>query len=107
MGLLSISQINENLAKIPDWNLEDNGKSVMKIFEFKDFSQAVSFINRISEIAEREQHHPNLRLYNYNKLEVNLSTHSLNGLTEKDFTLAMKIEELIQNAEDKERNADQ
>ena len=107
MDLLTISQINENLEKIPDWNLEDNGKSLIKVFEFKNFKQAVSFINRISEIAEREQHHPNLRLYDYNKLEVNLSTHSLNGLTEKDFALAMKIEELIQNAEDKERNADQ
>jgi len=107
MGLLSTSQINENLARIPDWNLEDNGKSVMKIFEFKDFGQAVSFINKISEIAEQEKHHPNLRLYEYNKLEVKLSTHSLGGLTEKDFALALKIEESIQNAEDKEGNTDQ
>ena len=106
MNLLPISQINENLEKIPGWNLEDNGKSLMKVFEFKDFSQAVSFINRISEIAEEEQHHPNLRLYNYNKLEVSLSTHTLNGLTEKDFAIAMKIEELTQNEEYKERNAD-
>ena len=100
MSLLSISQISKNLARIPDWSLEDNGKSIIKIFEFKDFGQAISFINRISEIAEQEKHHPNLRLYDYNKLEVKLSTHSLGGLTEKDFALALKIEESIKNAED-------
>ena len=100
MGLLSISQINEDLARIPDWGLEDNGKSIIKIFEFKDFGQAVSFINRISEIAEQEKHHPDLRLHDFNKLDVKLSTHSLGGLTEKDFALALKIEESIQNAED-------
>ncbi|MDP3992016.1 MAG: 4a-hydroxytetrahydrobiopterin dehydratase [Nanoarchaeota archaeon] len=95
MELLSISQINAHLESLPDWNLEDNGKSVIKIFEFEDFSKAVNFINKITEIAEREKHHPELRLYDYNKLEIKFTTHSVNGLTKRDFELASEINKIL------------
>ena len=94
MELLSISQINENLEKLSDWNLEDNGRIIIKNFKFKDFKEAVEFVNKVSEIAETEGHHPDLRIYNYNNLEIQLTTHSLQGLTEKDFKVAFEIDKL-------------
>ena len=47
MELLSISQINENLGKLSDWNLEDNGRIIIKNFKFEDFKEAVDFINKV------------------------------------------------------------
>lgn len=94
MTLLSISQINENLSRLSDWSLEDNGKSIVKNLEFQDFKEAVDFINKITEIAEAEGHHPDIKLYDYNNLEIKLTTHSADGLTKKDFDVALKIDKL-------------
>lgn len=94
MEILSMSQINQSMEKISDWSLEDNGRSIVKVFELKDFNEAIDFINKIREIAEKEGHHPDLRVYDYNKVEVKLSTHSVNGLTEKDFKLALEIDNI-------------
>ena len=94
MELLPVAQINENLSKLSDWNLEDNGKSIVKNFEFEDFKGAVNFINKVAEIAERENHHPDMALHDYNKLEITLTTHSAHGLTKKDFDVALRIDEL-------------
>ena len=97
MELLSIKQINENILKLSDWNLEDNGKSIMKNFKFNNFKEAVDFINKISEVAETENHHPDIRLYDYNKIEIKLTTHSVGGLTGKDFKVAFEIDNLCKN----------
>jgi 4a-hydroxytetrahydrobiopterin dehydratase len=94
MELLQISQINENMEKLSDWSLEDNGKSIVKNFELTDFNEAIDFVNKIREIAEGEGHHPDLRIYDYNKVEVKLSTHSAGGLTEKDFKVAEEIDKI-------------
>ena len=94
MELLSISQINESLGKLSDWDLEDGGKLIIKNFKFKDFKEAADFINKISEVAETEQHHPDIRIYDYNNVEIKLTTHSAKGLTEKDFKVASKIDKL-------------
>jgi len=94
MSLISLAQINEYLAGAPNWNLEDNGKSIVRIFEFSDFQEAVNFMNKVAEIAEQEGHHPNIKLYDYNKVELTLTTHSLGGLTEKDFNTALKIDKV-------------
>ena len=92
--LLSMAQLNENLGKISNWNLEDNGRSIVKNFEFGSFKEAVSFFNRIAEIAEQEGHHPEMKLYLYKNLEIKLTTFSAGGLTQKDFEVARKIDEL-------------
>ncbi len=94
MELLPVAQINENLSKLSDWNLEDNGKSIVKNFEFENFREAVNFINKVAEIAEQENHHPDMVLHDYNQLEIKLTTHSAHGLTKKDFDVALKIDEL-------------
>ena len=61
----------------------------------KDFLGAVNLIQRIAPIAEAEDHHPDLHLTGYRKLTIELSTHSIGGLSENDFILAAKIDELL------------
>src|SRR4030042_3048652 len=89
--LLSMAQLNENLEKISNWNLEDNGRSIVKNFEFENFKEVVSFFNRIAEIAEQEGHHPDIKLYLYKNLEVKLTTFSAGGLTQKDLEMSLRI----------------
>ncbi len=62
-------------------------------FKFKDFVEAISFVNKTADLAEAEGHHPNFHIY-YSKVVIDLYTHKINGLSENDFILAAKIEEL-------------
>ncbi len=81
----------ENYLKmVQGWEI--GGKKIEKLFKFKNFLLAMAFANRIAEIAEQEQHHPDL-LVSWGKVKVELYTHALNGLTENDFILAAKIDE--------------
>lgn len=66
---------------------------VEKAFEFDDFATALEFVNRVGELAEAEGHHPELRL-TWGRVDVRIWTHAIDGLTENDFILAAKIEEL-------------
>ena len=91
MEKLSIGEIKYNLKELKDWKLF--GNKIAKEFHFKDFNEAMNFINKIAKEAEEEQHHPDI-LINYNKVTLTLSTHSVKGLTEKDFILAKIIEKL-------------
>ncbi len=66
---------------------------ITKEFTFKDFRAAMAFVNKIANLAEREGHHPDMAIF-YNKLKLELFTHAIHGLSENDFILAAKIEEL-------------
>lgn len=90
-GKLHIEKIKEYLKVVPDWLLI--GDTIKKEFNFKDFKQAIKFINKVAEVAETEGHHPDIYIF-YNKVELSLSTHAANGLTENDFILAAKINSL-------------
>ena len=76
-----------------DWEIKNN--FLTKEFEFENFLKVVEFINKIAKIAEKENHHPDLKLYSYKKLKVMLFTHSENKITDKDYLLAKKIDELF------------
>ena len=76
-----------------DWKIE-NGV-LTKEYEFKDFLEAVEFINKISILAETMNHHPDLLIHSYNKVKIMLSSHEENKVTDKDYTLANRIDELI------------
>lgn len=69
-------------------------KRLVKDFKFKDFSQAMKFVNQVAEIAEIEGHHPNIWVHGWNKVKLELYTHKINGLHENDFILASKIDKL-------------
>ena len=63
-------------------------------FKFKDFKEAMAFVNKVADLAEREGHHPDIHIF-YNKVTIELWTHFIGGLHENDFILASKIELLI------------
>lgn len=67
-------------------------KMIEKDYKFKDFKQALEFINKVGELAESEGHHPDIYLHNWNKVKLTLSTHAIGGLSENDFILASKID---------------
>lgn len=69
-------------------------KKLMRSFVLKDFLSAVALINAIAQIAELEGHHPDLRLFRWNHLEVTLWTHAIGWLSENDFIVAEKINKL-------------
>lgn len=71
-----------------------DGKKIKNEFTFKDFKEAMGFINKIAEIAEAEGHHPDMYIF-YNHVSIELWTHAVGGLSENDFIMAAKIEELI------------
>jgi len=75
------------------WTVTDN-KKISYEFKFKDFKEAMDFVNKVAEIAEEEQHHPDIYIF-YNKVRIELWTHAINGLSENDFILATKIELLL------------
>jgi len=90
---LDRDQQQERLRQLePGWEVV-NGHHLEKEFTFGDFQQALRFVNRVGEIAEQEQHHPDIYL-GYNKVRVQLWTHKIDGLHENDFIVAAKIDRL-------------
>lgn len=88
-------QIQEYLGQLSSvWEVKDD-KKITKRFKFKNFKDAMSFVNKIVVLAEGEGHHPDIRLFGYRNVEIELSTHAIGGLSENDFILAAKIEQLV------------
>jgi 4a-hydroxytetrahydrobiopterin dehydratase len=87
-------QIAEYLPQVPGWQVSDDGKMLTRDWNMKNFIAAVEFINNVAKIAESEQHHPDVHLTGYRKLRVVLSTHAIGGLSENDFILAAKLNEV-------------
>jgi 4a-hydroxytetrahydrobiopterin dehydratase len=77
--------------EIPDWTLKDS--MIERTFTFDGFRQAVDFVNRVADIAEREDHHPDICI-SYNKVRLQLSTHRIHGLSRNDFIVAAKVDEI-------------
>ena len=77
----------------PEWMLIDQCRMLARTFTFKDFKQALDFANKIGAIAEAENHHPDLTV-GYGSVGVELTTHAIQGLSENDFIVAAKIDEL-------------
>ncbi|HJN57841.1 MAG TPA: 4a-hydroxytetrahydrobiopterin dehydratase [Nitrososphaerales archaeon] len=81
------------LKQVDNWTLVDN--SIMKKFKLKDFVGAINFVNKIADVAEGEQHHPDILVYGWHKVKVILFTQVINGLSENDFILAAKFDKSI------------
>lgn len=91
---LTRQEAEEYLKKIQSWQLDQSAKMIFREYVMKNFVAAVKLINGITEVAEKENHHPDVHLTGYRKLKIELSTHALGGLSENDFILAAKINEL-------------
>ncbi|HEY4479304.1 MAG TPA: 4a-hydroxytetrahydrobiopterin dehydratase, partial [Candidatus Paceibacterota bacterium] len=76
---------------VPGWNLSEDGKKISKEFKFKDFIGAINFVERVADVAEMEDHHPDIHVY-YNKVVLELWTHAIGGLSENDFIVAAKVD---------------
>lgn len=87
---------DEALAYMPelkDWKLSEDTKMISKEWTFKDFVKSVEFVNQVTDVAEMEGHHPDVHIH-YNKVILELWTHSIGGLSENDFILAAKLDQL-------------
>jgi|SRR6185436_4978356 len=91
---LSKGKVSGYLEELIHWTLDKKGKMIFKQLEFKTFVNSIDFVNAVADIAEMEGHHPDIHIW-YNKVRLELSTHSIDGLTENDFIVAAKIDELI------------
>ena len=91
----TLEHSQNQLAFMPNWHLSLDGKWIHRKLVFKNFVQAVSCVNKIAELAEAEAHHPDLHLTGYRNLEIAISTHAIDGLSENDFILASKIDSLV------------
>lgn len=89
--LIKADELKNRLKKIPEWELEK--KHIERTFEFDDFTECIDFVNAVAEVAEDEEHHPDIDI-RYNKVRLVLSTHSKGGLTDLDFGLAERIDTL-------------
>ena len=91
---LPLSAAQTLLADLKGWELV-GGTAIRKTVKCRDFLDAVALIQRIAPIAEQEDHHPDLHLTGYRRLTIELSTHSIGGLSENDFILAAKLDQLL------------
>jgi 4a-hydroxytetrahydrobiopterin dehydratase len=73
--------------------LRDGTHKLRREFKFKNFKQSLAFVNKVSEIAESESHHPDIYIF-YNIVKLELFTHAVGGLSENDFIMAAKIDEV-------------
>jgi 4a-hydroxytetrahydrobiopterin dehydratase len=87
-------QVRTLLHEVPAWRLHADAKSIRREWRMKDFAAALDFFNRVGRIAEAEDHHPDLHLTGYRNVAIELSTHAVGGLTENDFILAAKIDQI-------------
>jgi 4a-hydroxytetrahydrobiopterin dehydratase len=90
----SLPNAEAQVAKLPGWKLTHEGKRIRKDWNMKDFPAALKFFERAGEVAEAEEHHPDLHLESYRKLWIEIWTHAIGGLSENDFILAAKIDAL-------------
>ncbi len=91
MPPLGDTEINKLISEAPSWSVKEG--HLVRSFKFKNFLEAIDFVNSIAKLAEEEKHHPNI-VIRYNRVDLELWTHVIKGLSENDFILAAKIDRL-------------
>lgn len=90
---MSLEEAERLVEQVPDWELKPEEKKLVRRFKFKDFRQAMAFVNRVAGLAEAEGHHPDMYI-SWNRVRLELTTHAIKGLSENDFIMAAKIGEM-------------
>ena len=93
MPPLDHEYVQKYAAQVPQWTVSSDEKKLTREFIFKDFIEAMKFVNAVADIAQAEGHHPDMHIF-YNKVRFELTTHAMGGLSENDFILAAKIDAL-------------
>ena len=88
---LTHPQAQQYLSSLTGWTLSDDGKSIRKEYKFKNFKEVIAFFNKIAQVSEAENHHPDLMI-GYSRVRAELSTHAIGGLSENDFIVAAKFD---------------
>ncbi len=88
----SIAHSRQQLDALHGWQLDEAGKMISREWKLKNFDQAMKLVNAAAELAEQEQHHPDLHVTGYRHVRIELTTHAIDGLSENDFILAAKID---------------
>ncbi len=91
---LSAQQVQKYLADLPQWKRTADGQRIRREWRVKDFLAGLDFFNRVGRLAEEEGHHPDLHLAGYRNLAIEIWTHAIGGLSENDFILAAKLDQL-------------
>jgi 4a-hydroxytetrahydrobiopterin dehydratase len=94
-SLLTANKARESLKNLDGWQLTEDHKMIYREFILQDFMAAIDLIDRIALIAEDEKHHPDIHLTQYRNLRIGLTTHDVGGLSQKDFTVALKINGVV------------
>lgn len=87
-------QAKQQLAALDGWSLTQDGQRITKHWKVKRFMAGIDFFNRCAELAEQDGHHPDLHIEGYRNVTVELWTHAIGGLSENDFIVAAKIDQL-------------
>jgi len=90
---LTEAETKPYMEQVNDWSLIENVKKIEKNFEFKNFVEAMVFINKVADQAEEAGHHPDI-FVSYNKVRSQIYTHKIGGLHENDFILAARIDQI-------------
>ena len=89
-------EAQELIRDVPQWALSD--KAIEREFAFKDFRASMAFVNRVADLANEQDHHPDIYIF-YSRVKLILSTHKVGGLSRNDFVLAAKINSLAEKAD--------
>lgn len=89
---LTGTPLDQYVRQVPQWELIE-GKKIRRSFKCKNFAEALAFVNQVGEIAEAEQHHPDIS-FGWGRATVELTTHKIDGLSPNDFIVAAKIDRL-------------
>ena len=89
---LKKEEAEKYLKQVPNWELKEN--KIVRVFKFRNFAEAIKFVNKVAELAEQEGHHPDIDI-RYSRVTLALWTHSIGGLSENDFIVASKVNALV------------
>ena len=94
VSVLPSAEVDSALSQLPGWNVSSDGKRIVRSWKVKHFLAGIEFFRCVAELAEAEDHHPDLHLEGYRQVRIESWTHSVDGISVKDLILAAKIEEL-------------
>jgi 4a-hydroxytetrahydrobiopterin dehydratase len=91
---LSLEQAQTLQANLPHWNLAQDGGRIRREWRVRNFLAGMAFLEKVAELAEAEGHHPDVHLTGYRNVAIEIWTHAIGGLSENDFILAAKIDQI-------------
>ena len=90
----SLEEARAQIIKHPDWQIVDEGQRIRREWTASNFMAAMAFFHAVAELSEDENHHPDIHLEGYRNVCIEIWTHAIGGLSENDFILAAKIDEI-------------